>query len=287
MYVRFYSSESRSKFRGRPSDRHSSIGGSRKLTANSLLMRLTRTIDDLCDAALALLYPLACAACGAEGVEARADFPVCAACWARTRVFNGFETVCWKCGARARAEVEASRREGVRCRRCDSWAFTAARACGVYEGALRAAVLTLKHEPRVGTRLARLMCEAQRRPPLDRATRVVPVPLHPERERERGFNQAALLARAVAARSGLPCDEQSLLRATHTEQHRAGMDVRARRETVEKAFRVARPRLIRDEKILLIDDVLTTGATVSSCADALLAAGASTVYVLTVARAGA
>jgi len=250
-------------------------------------MRLPERLDRLCDAALALLYPLACAACGAGGVEARADFPVCAACWARTRVFTGDETVCWKCGARARAEVDASRRETVRCRRCDAWAFTSARACGVYEGALRAAVLTLKREPRVGARLGRLMCEAQRRPPLERATRVVPVPLHPERERERGFNQAALLARAVATRSGLPCDEQSLLRETHTEQHRAGMDARARRESVERAFRVARPRLVRDERILLIDDVLTTGATVSSCAAALLAAGAEGVFVLTVARAGA
>ena len=174
----------------------------------------------------------------------------------------------------------------MRCRRCDSWAFTAARACGVYEGALRAAVLTLKHEPRVGARLARLMCEAQRRPPLDRATRVVPVPLHPERERERGFNQAALLARVVARRAGLPCDERSLVRVTHTEQHRAGMDARARRETVEKAFRVARPRLVEGERVLLVDDVFTTGATASACARALEAAGAGEVFVLTVARAG-
>jgi len=249
-------------------------------------MRLTRKIDDLCDAALALLYPLACAACGAEGVEARADFPACAACWARTRIFNGDETVCWKCGARARAEVDASRRETVRCRRCDAWSFTAARACGVYGGALRAAVLTLKHEPRVGGRLTRLLCEAQCRPPLDGATRVVPVPLHPERERERGFNQAAVLARVVARSAGLPCDEGSLVRTAHTEQHRAGMDARARRETVEKAFKVTRPRLVEGERVLLVDDVFTTGATVSACATALGAAGAREVFVLTVARAG-
>src|ERR671920_1215854 len=132
-------------------------------------------------------------------------------------------------------------------RRCDSWAFTAARACGVYEGALRAAVLTLKHEPRVGARLARLMCEAQRRPPLDRATRVVPVPLHPERERERGFNQAAQLARAVAVRARLPLDEWSVRRVRHAERHRAGMDARARRETVADAFEVVRPRLVVGE----------------------------------------
>ena len=67
----------------------------RAASTSDLTMRIPARLDRLCDAALALFYPLACAACGAEGVEARADFPVCAACWARTRVFNGDETVCW------------------------------------------------------------------------------------------------------------------------------------------------------------------------------------------------
>lgn len=173
----------------------------------------------------------------------------------------------------------------MRCRRCVEDAYTAARACGRYEGALRAAVLSLKHEPHLGARLARLMHEAQTRPPLDAATRLVPVPLHPARERERGFNQAALLARSLAALARLPCDEWSLVRASNSEQHRAGMDRRARRETVERAFRVARPRLVEGQRVLLVDDVFTTGATASACAAALLAAGAHEVYVLTVARA--
>jgi ComF family protein len=248
-------------------------------------MRLTRKIDALGDAALALLYPLVCADCGESSVEARADAPVCAACWARTQVFDGRETLCWKCGAPARAQVSEDSKESVRCRRCDAWEFTAARACGAYEGALRAAVLGLKREPHLGERVARLMRAARARAPLDRATRVVPVPLHPERERERGFNQAAILARALASGAGLPYDESSLVRTVHTERHRAGMDARGRRETVEKAFRVARPRLVEGENVLLIDDVFTTGATVSACAAALTSAGARAVYVLTLARA--
>ena len=114
---------------------------------------------------------------------------------------------------------------------------------------------------------------------------IVPVPLHPARERERGFNQAAVLGRVLAERSGLPLDEWSLVRVAVSERHRAGMDARGRRETVEEAFAVARPRLVRGERVLLIDDVFTTGATVSACAAALTAAGAREVYVLTVARA--
>jgi ComF family protein len=180
--------------------------------------------------------------------------------------------------------VPEEKRVEVRCRRCEAEEFTAARACGAYEGALRASVLALKREPHVAARLSHLMLETQRRSPLNVATRIVPVPLHPWRERERGFNQAAVLAQALAKASGLPVDEWSLARTLHTERHRAGMDARARRESVADAFEVRRPRLIEGERILLMDDVFTTGATASSCASALKKAGAQEVFVLTVAR---
>jgi ComF family protein len=244
-----------------------------------------RQIDAAADALLALLYPMRCAACGAAGVERRADAPACEACWDSTPVFGGDETLCWKCGTPARVELPPEVRERVRCGRCDADEYAAARAVGVYEGALRAAVLRLKREPHVGSRLAGLLARAQERPPLDRAALVLPVPLHEERLRERGFNQAALLARAVASRNRLALDEWSLARHRHAGLHRAGMDVRARRETVEDAFRVTRPRLIAGKQVLLVDDVLTTGATVSACARALREAGATEVFVLTVARA--
>ncbi|HEV2803255.1 MAG TPA: ComF family protein [Pyrinomonadaceae bacterium] len=248
-------------------------------------MWLTRQLDALCDATLALVYPMRCAACGVAGVETRRDAPACAECWRETTTFTGDETCCWKCGAQALGEVSPEKREHVRCRRCDADAFTAARSLGKYEGALGASILTLKHEPHVSARLSRLLFDAQRRPPLNAATRIVPVPLHAERERERGFNQATVLARALAALTKLPLDEWSVVRTRHTVRHRAGMDARARRETVESAFRVERPRLVAGERVLLVDDVFTTGATVSACAQALKDAGALDVFVLTVARA--
>lgn len=249
------------------------------------MARLTNRFDRLFDAALALVYPQGCAACGVRSVERRADWPACAACWAATRLFKGDETLCGKCGRPAGGEVPEEVRPTVRCRRCESEEFAAARACGLYEGALRAAVLGLKREPFVPPRLARMLSEAARRAPLDAATLVVPVPLHPARERERGFNQAALLASAIAGRARLPHDPWSLSRVGHSERHRAGMDARARRESVREAFAVSRPRLVRGETVLLVDDVFTTGATASAGARALLDAGARAVFVLTAARA--
>ena len=248
-----------------------------------LMSPLPHFIDSLYDATLALLYPQACEVCGA-GVEARADGLVCAACWRETRIFNEDDMLCWKCGAPGEATISPEKRMDVRCRRCEQDAYEAARACGVYQGALRAAVLALKREPHVASRIAQLLWETQRREPLSTATRIVPVPLHPERQRERGFNQAAILGGALANLTGLPLDECSLVRTRHTERHRAGMDAQARRESVLEAFRVTHPRLIENESILLLDDVLTTGATVSACAAALNTAGARAVFVLTLAR---
>ena len=83
----------------------------------------------------------------------------------------------------------------------------------------------------------------------------------------------------------LPVDEVSLVRTEHTERHRVGMDAKDRKKTVNEAFAVTYPALVSGETVLLVDDVFTTGATVSSCAKALLEAGASKVFVLTIARA--
>jgi ComF family protein len=246
-------------------------------------MSLVSKTSALYDATLALVFPQACAVCGAS-VEERACGVACAACWQKTRIFSAEDFICWKCGVPASAAVAEEKRREVRCRRCDAEHFTAARACGAYEGALRASVLALKREPHVASHLAQTLFETQQREPLSNATRIVPVPLHPERLCERGFNQAALLAQALARLSGLPFDEWSLVRTTHTAKHRAGMDARSRRESVEKAFAVCRPRLIATERILLVDDVYTTGATVSACAGALKEAGAESVSVLTIAR---
>jgi len=154
----------------------------------------------------------------------------------------------------------------------------------VYEGALRASVLLLKRQPTICPKLRDLLLTTQQQSPLNQATRIIPVPLHAEREQTRGFNQATLIGRALSGATSLPLDEVSLVRNRHTDRHRAGMDAKGRRETVADAFKVTHPALVAGERVLLVDDVFTTGATVSSCASALLAAGATEVFVLTIAR---
>jgi ComF family protein len=164
-------------------------------------------------------------------------------------------------------------------------AFTAARACGAYEGALRAAVLQLKHEPHICRRLLDNLLSTSRTAPLNRATLIVSVPLHAKREKTRGFNQATLIGEALSTARALPLNAVSLVRTRHVKHHRAGMDAKGRRDTVADAFQVIHPALIQGERVLLVDDVFTTGATVSACAEALKAAGAAEVFVLTIARA--
>jgi ComF family protein len=245
---------------------------------------LLQGLADLCyDSMLALVYPQSCAVCG-DSVESRALGVACANCWERTHIFSGTETLCWKCGRPSIGVVPDDKREQLRCHRCDDDAFTVARACGVYEGALRACVLRLKHEPQLCRRLSEALRDTLERYPLNQATRIIPVPLHPEREKARGFNQATLIGRELSRAASLPLDEVSLVRNRHTNRHRAGMDARGRRETVADAFRVTYPALIASERVLLVDDVFTTGATVSSCAATLLQAGAEEVFVLTIAR---
>jgi ComF family protein len=247
-------------------------------------MLLTRASSFCYDSLLALVYPQACAVCGGS-VESHALGAACANCWRHTRMFSGVETICWKCGQPSLGTVSAEKREAVRCRRCDHDAFTAARACGIYEGALRASILLLKREPHICRKLRDQLVNAQQQFPLNRATRIIPVPLHAEREQARGFNQATLIGRELSRATSLPLDEISLVRDKHVKRHRAGMDAKGRRETVADAFRVTHPALVAGERVLLVDDVFTTGATVSACAQTLQNAGASEVLVLTIARA--
>ena len=158
--------------------------------------------------------------------------------------------------------------------------FDAAYSFAAYDGVLRKLIHLYKYG-RIRT-LARPLGDLLARAlPLDeRFDCIVPVPLHWLRRWKRGFNQSELLARALGRRSGIP-----LLRAlkrSHSTLVQAGLSNHARRRNVMKAFRACP---VEGKRILLIDDVMTTGATATACAQALKKAGAARVALLTVARA--
>ena len=113
---------------------------------------------------------------------------------------------------------------------------------------------------------------------------VVPVPLHPRRLAKRGYNQSGLLANSFARRIGRLCDETSFARIRDTE-HQSRSSGDERRENVKGAFRVVNPSAIRGRRVVLVDDVMTTGSTVEECSAALKAGGACEVIPFVLAKA--
>ncbi len=238
--------------------------------------------EKITDSLLTIIYPQACQICGGS-VEKSENGVVCESCWRKTTLFDGTETVCHKCG---RFLSEKPSEFQTFCHLCDDHFYDTARACGLYEDALQASILHLKREPFVAKHLQKILIETFERSEFQNIDLIIPVPLSKKRFLERGFNQAAVLTGILAKNLNITSDIQSLVRTIHTPMHRAGMDTKARELTVENAFEVNRPNLVKDKIILLVDDVFTSGATVSFCAKSLKKSGAKKVYVLTIARTG-
>ncbi len=245
------------------------------------------------DSLFTVLFPTSCAACGQEVAEASLT-GVCRACWASFKLWRG--AACARCGLPfASGNVADSAVQlCAPCRR-NEYDFDLARSYALYSGPFRAAILQLKfhRRERLGGKLGELLVqvwgtveEFAGSEPLV----VVPVPLHALRERERGFNQAELLARALARRLGKEGRARALrvegrcLRRTRATASQAGLSRQARRENVRGVFAVALPEAVRDRVVVLVDDVMTTGATLSACAGALKRAGALRVVGLALAR---
>lgn len=233
------------------------------------------------DSLLSVAFPQHCHICS-RPVEKRSDGVACANCWASTRIFDATIPVCAKCG-NLLASGRAS--QDLPCTECTDHHYDTAFAAGVYEHALAATVLELKKTPYLPERVRGLLSEVFELPALGAIDLVIPVPLSPRRRVERGFNQAEVIGRLISDRYSIELDTFTLIRHKHTPMHRVAMDSKAREQSVKNAFSVARPSMIQDKSVLLVDDVLTTGSTVSHCASELKKNGAAAVNVLTLARA--
>ena len=156
----------------------------------------------------------------------------------------------------------------------------------LYQGVCRDLILALKYEGRLSlipffaSNMEEEILRLLGKPPADR---VLPVPLHSTRLRERTFNQAELLADAVARRLGIPCETQILIRSRPTRPQ-AELTREERSRNVRGAFDLRRGSFLKGSRLLLVDDVLTTGATAGACALLLKKAGARSVWIVTAAR---
>ena len=226
-------------------------------------------------AALDLLFPAVCPLCSTRLGSGRRD-PVCGACWMSFERLT--PPVCAACGAPVPSEATA------RCAACREITvpFDYVRAAASYGGILRDAVHALKFGGRrsLARPLGDLIVE-QCADVLAAPDVFVPVPLARGRERERGFNQAALLAERLGERLSVRVRARWLVRLRATAAQ-SDLSAAERRANVANAFAAAPAVAGRD--VVLVDDVITTGATVGECARALRASGARRVGVVAVAR---
>jgi competence protein ComFC len=220
---------------------------------------------------LDLLYPPLCGGCGAKGQR------WCSSCQLATRLLG--KNVCDKCGCALSAPGLCSQCS------CSPPHFDRLRAWAGYGGPLRKAIHRLKYKKdmSLGDLLSRRMIgclQAQAWP----VELVLPVPLGLARLAQRGYNQSTLLARPIALAMNLPFQPSGLRRQRETRSQ-VDLSAEQRKANVSGAF-AADPKVVGSRRVLLVDDIATSCATLDACAVALLEAGAASVYCLTLARAG-
>jgi ComF family protein len=244
------------------------------LRARDLPLLAARLAQALLAAVRRLVAPAGCAACDARIDEAAAFCAACASAVVRVRATP----------AKGRADA-ASAAPKCSAPEDDIFAGAAFVAYGAYGGALAKAVCRFKYgeRPDLAEALGGLLREVAREAEIGGEV-VVPVPLHPRKLRERGYNQAALLASAVAREIGAKLAARALQRTSDTRPQ-ASLDRDARHANVAGAIRVRDVAAVRARRVVLVDDVATTGATLRACREALLSAGAARVTLVVLARA--
>jgi len=223
--------------------------------------QFTLSLRSICNRSLDFVFPPTCAVCGGL-IAPQNPTPVCDSCW---------------------DSLEEDRPHYARTTIEDPF-FKDALALYLFSPEFKTIVHLLKYDQKTSTgrRLGHLLASKIPIQYFKKSQLIIPVPIHHTRFRERGYNQAEVIAHGFSECTGIPVDTKSLRRKRSTQTH-TKLHKQERRKNIGNAFAATRPR--SGENILLIDDVMTTGATVNECAEALRKAGANEVKVLTAARA--
>jgi len=239
------------------------------------------------EALASLVFPAPCRICG-QMLDTGMRIPFCQVCIVGLmKSLPG--PLCAQCGRPVVSGVAPSEPEGPRCHMCrrGAYSFDVARSYGVYTSSMARAVVLLKHNEvtALGAWFASFLVRlVDRDPGAFAADVLVPVPLDSARQRERGYNQAELIARPLARLLGIPFRSYLLVR-THPRPNTLRLTRLERWETVRGAYATHQRAKVDKLRVLLVDDVFTTGATLDACSKALKQAGAARVVGLTVARA--
>ncbi|MDE0425859.1 MAG: ComF family protein [Candidatus Poribacteria bacterium] len=246
------------------------------MALKSIGLQIPNLLRDLCETGIVFLYPAKCRVCEAF-LEVTSIPYICADCWHDVQFLE--PPWCDICGT---PDVRGL---------CDECAtapprYGKLRSIAFYQTTLQDAIHLFKFEKKqvFAEHLIHLI---NAHIPIDCCIAdydfILPVPIHKKRLRERGFNQATLLAKGIAQTEGVPILTDTLVRHRHTvAQSSLGME--ARQHNITGAFEVPNPEVIRDKRILIVDDVFTTGATIREAVNELWKADPAEVDVLTLAR---
>ena len=266
----------------------------------SVWRAVVRVLRSPADSLSCVLFPCSCALCRCSLLRLTRA-PLCDACCTHLRPQAG--SLCACCGEDlgmanlCLSSSSPSNNPDSLCQPCRQAppAFIKAVAYGGYHGDLRALVHLLKYDAMqpVARRLGALLADSLEllAADLPRELLIIPVPMHAEKQRQRGFNHAELLARAALREARRRHPDWALHLKTNLLQRmratvsQAGLTTHQRRENLRGAFFAPRPASIAGKHVLLIDDIYTSGATARACSRVLRTAGAASVWVATVARA--
>jgi len=244
-------------------------------------VRIKRFILDIKDDLLDFVYPQTCPIC--RNPLKREEKDVCEECWKALAVLPS--PYCPYCKSLIESEDEITNHQCPKLSRPGDRRILAVRSLGTFDDHYQKLIHRLKYEKKIqlGKRLAQKLGESiSEENEFAGRDMVIPVPLHRARERERGFNQSEVVAEGISRAMGISLTKDILKRKRHTKDQ-TYLNAQQRAENVKGAFVVTQPEKIDGKSVILVDDVMTTGATLNECARMLRDAGATRILAATLA----